>query len=279
MFVKDIRYIVPSTFALAQDHTRHTISSHQKRKRRNKNGITNSRGDWRRFSNVAILQGLQKLPNLWQYRDTSTMVFNKELKIIITSVSNSVIKKKPTAVAKTSNRQETFNDKAHDQNKLRAEETRQTESSSPYTDTKNMDTGTAKKKKRRTVEKWEILNKKLKEIPWNELRIVSASARLFSSVLEPWEESPNGRRRGARTWRTSKQRQHKCTWEGKQMGIEVHGQQAFMELEGSGIRSCVGRATRQKKAQKWGSYPQGGFNFEENKHKKVLLLKCFVLGQ
>jgi hypothetical protein len=45
------------------------------------------------------------------------MVFNKELKIIITSASNSVIKKKPTAMAKTSNSQETFNDKAHDQKK------------------------------------------------------------------------------------------------------------------------------------------------------------------
>jgi hypothetical protein len=80
------------------------------------------------------------------------MVFNKELKII-TSASNSVIKKKPTTMAKTSNRQETFNDKAHDQKKLRAEETRQTESSSPHTNTKNIDISTAKKQKRRTVKK------------------------------------------------------------------------------------------------------------------------------
>jgi phage tail tube protein FII len=76
------------------------------------------------------------------------MVFNKELKIIITSASNSVIKKKPTAMAKTSNRQETFNDKAHDQKKLRAEETRQTESSSPHTNTTNIDTGTAKEEEK-----------------------------------------------------------------------------------------------------------------------------------
>lgn len=208
MFVKDIRYIVPSTFALAQDHTRHTISWHQIRKRRNKNGITNLRGDWRRFSNVAILQGLRELPNLWQYRDTSTMVFNKELKII-TSASNSVIQKKPTAMAKTSNRQETFNDKADDQKNCEQKKQDKLSRPLPHTNTKNMDIGTAKKQKRRTVGKWEILNKKLKEIPWNKLRIVSASGRLFSSVLEPWQESPNGRRKEARTWRSSKQRQHK----------------------------------------------------------------------
>jgi hypothetical protein len=80
------------------------------------------------------------------------MVFNKELKIIITSASNSVIKKKPTSMAKTSNRQETFNDKAHDQKKMRAEETRQTESSSPHTNTTNIDIGTAKKRREKQCE-------------------------------------------------------------------------------------------------------------------------------
>jgi hypothetical protein len=67
------------------------------------------------------------------------------------------------------------------------------------------------------------------------------------------------------------------------LGREVNGDKntgskPLWSLEGSGIRSCAGRATRQKKAQKWGSYPQGDFIFEENKHKKVLFKKSFFLG-
>lgn len=69
-------------------------------------------------------------------------------------------------MAKTSNRQETFNHKAHDQKKPRAAETRQTESSSPpHKHKKNIDIGTAKETKEENSGKMRILNKKLKEIP------------------------------------------------------------------------------------------------------------------
>jgi hypothetical protein len=80
------------------------------------------------------------------------MVFNKELKII-TSASNSVIQKKPTAMAKTSNRQETFNDKADDQKNCEQKKQDKLSRPLPHTNTKNMDIGTAKKQKRRTVGK------------------------------------------------------------------------------------------------------------------------------
>jgi len=98
------------------------------------------------------LQGLRKLPNLWQYRDTSTMVFNKELKII-TSASNSVIQKKPTAMAKSSNRQETFNDKADDQKNCEQKKQDKLSRPLPKQTQKTWTSAQQKKQKRRTVGK------------------------------------------------------------------------------------------------------------------------------
>ncbi len=53
-------------------------------------------------------------------------------------------------------------------------------------------------------------------------------------------------------------------------GDKSTGRQPLWGWKGVGFDRARGRATRQKKAQKWGSYPQGDFIFEENKHKKIL---------
>ncbi len=179
-------------------------------------------------------------------------------------------------MAKTSNRQETFNDKAHDQKKkLRAEETRQTESSSLHTNTTNIDTGTAKEEEKNS----EKMRNTQQEAERNTLKQTPNCIRLGPAIFfGPWatrrkpERPPKGSANVKKQQATAAQMHL-----GREAnGIKEHGQPAFMELAGSGIRSCAGRATRQKKAQNWGSYPQGDFIFEENNYKKVLFLKCCI---
>ncbi len=100
-------------------------------------------------------------------------------------------------MAKTSNRQETFNHKAHDQKKLRAAETRQTEESSSASH-KHKKTSTSAQQKNKRGEQWKNENTQqeaerntLKQTP-NCIRLGPAIFFRSLSVRRKPERPPKG---------------------------------------------------------------------------------------